>query len=476
MLEDAQKEEKILKIQSPEWVHDVLPDDHEYFGLIKKVVRHRSRQSWFRRITPPVFEDKNLFIRSIWDETDIVEKELYTFSTKSWKTYALRPELTAWVIRAYIEHWMASLPQPVHLYSFEPVFRHDRPQKWRYRQFFQYNIEVIWESDPWIDAQIIHMAWQILKDLKIEKNIVVLINSLWSLKERDKFKEDLKNYLKWRSRVLCEDCIRRLENNPLRVLDCKNEDCKLIALKAPKMSNYLSDNDKEFHKDVLDLLDSVWVPYEQTDSLVRWLDYYSKTIFEFVEKDQTLRQWSLIWWWGYDWLVELLWWNEKTPWVWFAFWVERIVARMKEFWVKTPTKDVIHVFVAQIWKQAKLKALPLIEKLQNLWIHTMWAVWKPSIKWQMRMADKFNAWYTLIMWQVEVRDWTIIFRDMKKWSQEIVPFEEAVDKIIELIWENNFDKTEFLEEIYLDPPKLDEDGQEIQEEKKNDWDVKCKFN
>ncbi len=149
---------------------------------------------------------------------------------------------------------------------------------------------------------------------------------------------------------------------------------------------------------------------------------------------------------------------------------------MKEFWVKTPTKDVIHVFVAQIWKQAKLKALPLIEKLQNLWIHTMWAVWKPSIKWQMRMADKFNAWYTLIMWQVEVRDWTIIFRDMKKWSQEIVPFEEAVDKIIELIWENNFDKTEFLEEIYLDPPKLDEDGQEIQEEKKNDWDVKCKFN
>ena len=170
------------KIQSPEWVHDVLPDDHEYFTLIKKVVRHRSRQAWFRRITPPVFEYKSLFIKSIWDETDIIEKELYTFETKSWKQYALRPEITAWIIRAYIEHWMLNKPQPVYLYSFEAVFRHDRPQKWRLRQFHQFNVEVIWESDPWIDAQLIHMAWQILKDLKIEKNIIVKINSLWSKK------------------------------------------------------------------------------------------------------------------------------------------------------------------------------------------------------------------------------------------------------------------------------------------------------
>ena len=472
MSDDNSIEEKIIKIQSPEWVHDILPNDHEYYTLVKKVVRHRARQAWFRRITPPVFEYKELFVRSIWDETDVVEKELYTFSTKSWKTYALRPELTAGIARAYIEHWMSSLPQPVHFYSFEPVFRHDRPQKWRLRQFHQFNIEVIWESDPWIDAQIIHMAWQILKDLKVDNNVYVKINSLWSKKERDKFTNDLRNYFEWRKRALCEDCVRRLDNNPLRILDCKNEDCSLIASKAPSIKSYLSKEDKEFHQDVLDLLDTVWVPYEEDETLVRGLDYYCRTIFEFVEKDNTLSQNSLIWGWAYDWLIEALWWNESVPWIWLAMWVERIIDRMKEFWVKTPTKDIIHVFVVQIWKQAKLKALPLIEKLQGLWIHAMWAVWKPSIKWQMRMADKFKAWYVLIMWQIEVRDWTIILRDMKKWSQEIIPYEEAVDKVLWLVWEENFDKTGFLKEIYLDPKKEGDEDEEDNEQK----DFKCRFN
>lgn len=473
MSEGKSNEEKIIKIQSPEWVHDILPGDHEYFSLIKKVVRYRARQAGFRRITPPVFEFKDLFVRSIWDDTDVVDKELYTFSTPSWKTYALRPELTAWIARAYIEHGMINLPQPVHFYSFESVFRHDRPQKWRFRQFHQFNIEVIWESDPWIDAQIIHMAWQILRDLKIEKGIVVRINSLWSKKERKKYIEDLRNYFEWRKRALCENCIKRLEKNPLRLLDCKNEDCALIWMKAPSMKTYLSEDDKAYHKEVLDLLDTVWVPYEEDEKLVRWLDYYCRTIFEFVEKWNTKSQNTIIWWWAYDWLISLLWWEENVPWIWYAMWIERAVERMKELWVKTPTKDVIHVFVAQIWSHAKLKALPLIEKLQSLWIHTMWAVWKSSIKWQMRMADRFWAWYSLIMWQIEVRDWTIILRDMRRWSQEIMPFEEAIPKILELVWEKNIDKAKFLEEIYLDPPKPwdENEAQKFQPE-----DLKCRFN
>ena len=454
MSDDNTWEDKIIKIKSPEWVHDILPDDHEYFTFLKKVIRHRARQSWFRRITPAVFEHTSLFQRAIWWATDIIEKELFTFSSKSWKhSYSLRPELTAWVVRAYIEHGMPSLPQPIHLYSFEPVFRYDRPQKWRYRQFHQFNAEVIWESDPWIDAQLIHLAWQIFKDLKIDNDLEININYVCSWKERKKYLDDLTNYFEGRKRVLCEDCLRRLEENPMRILDCKQEDCQLIASKAPKMELYLTEDQKVFFQDVLDLLDSVNIPYKKDDSLVRWLDYYTWTIFEIVDKTDEWRQNTLAWWWSYDNLVEQLGWPEKTPACGFWMWIERVINKIKEVWVKAPSKDKIDVFVAQIWKKAKLKALPLMEKLQNLWVHTMWAAGKPSIKGQMRMADKFDARYALIMWQIEVRDWTIILRDMQNRSQEIIPFEKAVSAIIERIWEENLDKLEFLDEIYIEPPE-----------------------
>lgn len=444
---------KFKRIAAPEGVHDVLPEDHEYFALIKKVARYRARQAGFRRITPPTFEHRNLFERSIWDWTDIVEKELFTFKSKSWRhEYALRPELTAWIARAYVEHWMSSLPQPVHFYSFEPIFRYDRPQKNRYRQFHQFNVEVIWESDPWIDAQLIHLAWSILRDLKIHNNLIVRINYLCYWKAKERYISDLKNYFEWRKRSLCENCSNRFEINPMRILDCKEEDCKLIASKSPSVNLYLSDEEKEYFQDVLDLLKAVEIPYKLDHSLVRWLDYYTGTVFEIVDSNETWAQCSLAWWGSYNNLIEILWWAPNTPATWLGIWVERIINRMKEIWVKSPTKDTIHVFVAQIGKQAKLKALPLIEKLQSLWVHTMWSVGKPSIKGQMRMADKFNAQFALIMWQIEVRDWTIILRDMKNRSQEIIPFSKAIDRLIDKIGKDKLDNASFLSEIYVEPP------------------------
>lgn len=449
-------EEENQKFQTPQGTFDILPDEHIYYTLIKKVVRYRGRQAGFRRITPVTFEERALFERSVWDSSDIVEKELYTLNSKSGtKDYALRPELTAGIVRSYIQHGMNSLPQPVMLYAFEPVFRHDRPQKGRYRQFFQFDMEAIWECDPGIDAQLIHLGWQILKDLKIEDWVVVKINSLWSGKARKKHLEDLKNYFEGRKRGLCEDCQRRLEKNPLRILDCKNEDCQLLALKAPKIKDYLSDEDEKFHEELLELLEAVGIPFEQDDTLVRGLDYYNKTIFEFVDKTDKSSQNTLIGGGRYDWLVELLGWVE---WVWacgFGMWIERVIEKMKKNRIKSPNKDRIDVFVAQLGRIAKVKAFPMIEQLHNLWVHTMWAIGKPSIKGQMRMADKSGAKVCLIMGTIEVRDNKIIFRDMEAGTQEVIPFDQVIPKILKHLESKNIklDRVWFLEDIYIEEEK-----------------------
>lgn len=450
-------DQKNVKIKSPEGCHDILPKDQPYFALMKKVFRRRCRQSGIERITPCTFEHSGLFQRSIGEGTDIISKELFCFDSQSGKhNYALRPELTAGVARAYVEHGMASLPQPVKLYSFEPVFRYDRPQKNRYRQFYQWSVEVIGERDPGLDAQMIHLAYQVLKDLKIERNIVVKINSLGSLKERKKYIDALKNFFYGKERNLCFDCQDRLESNPLRILDCKQEDCKILSDLAPKFSQFLKEPSKEYFDEVKELLDTVKVPYEVDETLVRGLDYYCDTVFEFVDKTHVTQQNTIIAGGRYDGLIEQLG-GSPTPGIGFAMGVERLVNRMKDFGYKIPVKDKIHVYVAQLGSVAKKKALPILQELHDEGIHAMGAIGTPSIRAQLRNADKFNADWALIMGQIEVQEGIVILRNMKKGSQETVPFEGIVKRMVELVGEKNVEKVDFFELDALKEGELDED-------------------
>jgi len=231
---------KIKPFQTPKGVHDILPYDHEYYTYIKKVVRHRLRQAGFKRISTPIFEYTNVFARSIGDATDIVEKEMYTFEDKKGRNLTLKPEGTAGVVRAYIEHGMKQLPQPVELYYIEPHFRYDRPQKGRYRQFWQLGFEIIGELDAALDAQVILLANKINEDLGIEKLFDIQLNTIGSLEDRKSYIQALKDYYYDKERSLCEHCKVRLQKNPLRLLDCKNEDCMILAELAPKMTDYLS--------------------------------------------------------------------------------------------------------------------------------------------------------------------------------------------------------------------------------------------
>ncbi|MFC1655857.1 histidine--tRNA ligase [Patescibacteria group bacterium] len=442
MIDNTQAQAPNLKLSPPyrtaKGVHDILPQDHEYHTYIKKVVRHRLRQAGFKRISTPIFEYTDVFARSIGDATDIVEKEMYTFLDKKGRSLTLRPENTAGVVRSYIQHGMQQLPQPVELYYIEPFFRYDRPQKGRYRQFWQFGFEMIGELDPALDAQAIFMANKINEDLGIEKLFKIQLNTIGSLEDRKNYLQALKDYYYGKERSLCEHCKDRLEKNPLRLLDCKNEDCMILAELAPKMTDYLSKESREYYEDVKEYLAELEIDYVENPKLVRGLDYYTNTVFEFWDAKNGAQ--NAIGGGGrYDGLVEIMG-GQPTPAVGYAAGIERIIAHMKREKIRVPSKDNIHVFVAQLGKEAKKKCLKLIDELREAGLKTIGALGKGSMKQQLKLADKFDVPYTLIMGITEVREGTAIIRNMEKGSQEIVKFDQVIDELISKIGEKNLDK------------------------------------
>ncbi|MBI1812503.1 histidine--tRNA ligase, partial [Candidatus Peregrinibacteria bacterium] len=434
--------------------HDVLPEDHQYMTYIKKAVRHRARQAGYRRIDTPMFEHRGIFERGIGEHTDIVEKELFTVkggrareedekretlhgASVQKEEFALRPEFTASICRAYIEHGMQQLPQPVELYAIGQCFRHDRPQKGRYRQFHQFDFEVIGLRDPSLDAQLIHVIANILTDLRILDRLTLQINNIGTAENRKAYGEALRDYFIGKERHLPHDDARRLETNPLRLLDSKHEDTLILLRNAPTLEQTLSEESKQFHSTLLEYLDELGVKYERCPRLVRGLDYYTQTVFEFW--DQSSGAQNAVGGGGrYDPLMELLG-GPPTPGMGFAGGIERIIWHMKEAGVRVPNKDQVDVFVAQLGPEAKKKCLALVSRLRELGVHTMGALGEASLKSQMRLADKFDVRYTLLLGKLEVKEGTIIVRDMKAGKQKQMKFEEAIPEVIKLLGTENLD-------------------------------------
>lgn len=434
---EEEKIEEVSKFQAVRGMKDLLPTDHEFFTIVKKAVRHRSRQAGFRRISTPMAENIKVFERGIGNATDIVEKEMFTLTDRSENKLALKPESTAGVMRAFIEHGMHSWSQPVKLYYIEPHFRYDRPQKGRYRQFWQYGVEVIGARDSSIDAQVILLAQKILEDLQIADRFEIQINTIGTPLCRKNFEEALQNHFFGRERNLCDDCRRRLHTNPIRILDCKEEDCQILASLAPKFDNYLDEESKEFYKKVLEFLDELNIKYTENKKLVRGLDYYSDTVFEFWDKQEGSQ--NAIGGGGrYDGLCEMLG-SQPTPAVGFSFGIERVISHLKESGVKPPVKDKVHVFVACLGDFAKKKAVKILSDLHDKGIHAMGALGKASMKAQLRMADKFEVDWTIILGEVEVRENIVIIRNMQKGAQETFSMDEVVERIIERIGKENLD-------------------------------------
>jgi histidyl-tRNA synthetase len=424
--------------RTPRGTNDVLPEDHTYFTYIKKAVRHRARQAGYKRIDPPMFENTAVFQRGIGDHTDIVEKELFQVVGKDpTDQMALRPEFTAGICRAYVEHGMQQLPQPVQLYSIGQCFRYDRPQKGRFRQFHQIDLEVIGLKDASLDAQLIQCAVKIFEDLRIMDRLTLQINNIGTSENRKAFTAALKDYFTGKERSLPELDRSRLQTNPLRLLDSKEEDTQILVKNAPKLEQFLDEESKDYHATLLSYLDALDIAYVENPMLVRGLDYYTQTVFEFWDSS-TGAQNAVGGGGRYDGLIELLG-GKPTPGVGMAAGIERMIWHMKEAGVKPPDKDQVDVFVAQLGPEAKKECLQLITQLRDMGVHTLGALGEASLKSQMRLADKFQARYTLLLGKMEVKEGTIILRDMKAGKQKQVPFKTILTQIKKLLGEKSLD-------------------------------------
>jgi len=422
-----------LKFQSPTGMHDILPEDQKYFRKISKTCEEFADFYGFQPITTPILEESGLFEKGTGELTDIIQKEIYSFKTKGGDSLALRPEGTPPVVRAYLEHGMQSLPQPVRLSYFGPFFRHDRPQAGRYRQFHHFGMEAIGEGSALIDAQIVQIFYNILTSLKLKK-LVVEVNSIGDGQCRSSYKRALNKYLRLKTSSLCPDCKKRLKDNPLRILDCKNEKCKEAALEAPQTVDYLCENCHSHFKRFLEFLDEIGIPYTLNPRLVRGLDYYTKTVFEiYEESEEGKSQGTLAAGGRYDNLVKLLGGKKDTPACGGAMGVERIINMMKAQGAEMPQPVLPKIFLAQLGELSKRKSLKLLDDFRKAKIKVAESLGRDSLKPQLKIANKIQARYSLILGQKEALAGEIIIRDMDSRVQKIVKLDKAVEEMKEML-------------------------------------------
>jgi histidyl-tRNA synthetase len=403
--------------KAPRGTADILPEEQGYWRFVEDRAIALCRLYGYQRLDTPAFEDSQLFTRSIGEGTDIVTKEMYTFKDRSGNILALRPEGTASVCRAYLEHGMDNLPQPVKLYYLAAIFRYERPQAGRYRQHYQFGFEAIGDADPALDAEVVEMAWQFFKSLGLG-SLYLYLNSIGCKICRPKYLESLKRYYSAHLSGLCSDCKTRFEKNPLRLLDCKKPTCYDVAEAAPKSTDYLCRECKAHFKAVVGYLDALKLPFDINHRLVRGLDYYTKTVFEIQPLGEGAQS-ALGGGGRYDDLIEELG-GKPTPAIGFAAGMERVVLNLKRQKLPVPNLPAPPVFIAHLGNEAKLEAVKLASTLRKDGIAAIMAAGDRSLKGQLRQADSFGSSYVAIIGEDEVKSGAVTLRNMMTGEQQVV--------------------------------------------------------
>jgi histidyl-tRNA synthetase len=415
------------KIQTPTGMEDILEEEWVFYEMIEKKAKEILKFHNFERIETPILEKKELFLAGIGERSEVIQKEMFTLKTEGETELSLRPEGTVPICRAYIQRGMKEKSQPVKLWYFGPFFRHERPQAGRYRQFWQLGLEILGSKDPVLDAEVIQIFYQILKELKIE-DILIHVNCLGDKNCRPYYKKSLTQYFKNKEKSLCKDCQRRLKENVLRILDCKDEKCQRIVSGAPQILDYLCEECKKFFEEFLEYLESISIPYQLNPYLVRGLDYYTKTVFEIFETSE--KKLALAGGGRYDDLIEILS-KQSVPGTGGAMGVERVIEILKKK-IKIP-KEKKFLYLACLGKNAKAKALEILEILRKEKIECYFGLGKESLKSQLKLAEKFKVKFCLILGQKEVLENSIILKDMETGLQSTMKIEEAIKKLKQLI-------------------------------------------
>ena len=409
-------------------MNDVLPSVSKYWEKFLKVSKEMAAYYGFETIGTPILESAELFKKGIGGATDIVEHEMYTLKTNGGDFLALRPELTAGAVRAYIENGFFSQPQPVKFFHWGPVFRHESPQAGRYRQFHQADFDVIGEGDAVVDVQVIQLIYAILCEIGL-KNLTIRINSIGDKSCWNRYRDEIKMYYRSKVNRLCRNCKKRFKENPLRLLDCKEVECVALKDSAPNSIDYLDKACHDHFKLILEFLDELGLPYILDSYLVRGLDYYTRTVFEIVPEEATGSQIAIASGGRYDYLVGNLG-GKPTPAMGGSIGIERVVNEMRRQEVKVASlKPKARVFLAQLGDLAKKKSLKLFTEFRKNNIHVSESFGRDSIKAQLRIADRLGTDLALIMGQKEALDNTLILREMQSGVQETIPLEKIIDEV-----------------------------------------------
>ncbi len=407
--------------QAPRGTSDILPQEQAYWRYLEQKAVYICQLYGYERIDTPIFEDTNLFSRSAGEYTDIVQKEMYTFNDRGGNSLTLKPEGTPAVCRAYIQHGMHNLTQPIRLYYISPTFRYDRPQAGRYRQHYQFGCEAIGDDDPALDAEVIDIAWQFYKSLGL-RDLSFQLNSIGCRECRPGYLTTLKSHYTKYTDGLCQDCEIRLEKNPMRLLDCRQPSCQSVANSAPRSIDYLCNSCSKHFNQLKKYLGLLAIPFSVNHRLVRGIDYYTRTVFEVVPGVEGSQS-SIGGGGRYDDLIEELG-GKPTPGVGFAAGIERIILNLKAQNIPALPLSRPQVFIAYVGNEARDMTIKLASTLRLSGIGVIEAVGSRSLKAQLRQANTLGVNYTVIIGEQELKTGTVILRNMTTAQQEIIPSDQ----------------------------------------------------
>ncbi|MFY3790869.1 histidine--tRNA ligase [Ureibacillus sp. MALMAid1270] len=420
-----------MSFKVPRGTQDILPEQTPKWQKVESILRDLSRVYRYKEIRTPMFEQTELFQRGVGDTTDIVQKEMYTFEDRGGRSLTLRPEGTASAVRAYVEHKMFGAPdQPVKLSYIGPMFRYERQQAGRYRQFVQFGVEAIGSADPAIDAEVISLAMDVYHSVGL-KDLQLHINSLGDKETRDAHRTALINHFKPSIGEFCSDCQNRLEKNPLRILDCKVDHEHPLMQTAPKLTDYLTEYSATYFEKVKEYLDVLGIEYVVNPNLVRGLDYYNHTAFEIMSTASGFGAITTLCGGGrYNGLVEDIG-GPDVPGIGFALSIERLLLALEAEGIQLDVEDSLDIYVVAIGGEAKKKSVELLSSFRTKGISADMDYIDRKMKAQMKSADRLGAKYVIVIGDSELEEAAVNIKEMQTGNQEKVPFVELVNYLLE---------------------------------------------